>query len=656
VRRHSISLPVAAVIALIPPALFLWIVLSASPASAAGSVTFTVTSTLDEPDANTADLICRSASGACTLRAAIEQANRPGGVNPWTTATIVVPTGTYKLTRGQLDILATLMSLTVQGAGPTATIIDGNGQNPNCYPATALSCRIFDMRTGSTMIASGMTIRNGRAGIGESGHYHGGGIHNHGNLTLRNSIVSDNVVTAANWGGGGITNAGTGIAYLENVTISGNTSPASGGGIEDLGKFTLLNATLSGNVASTSGGGIYRNGSNTVTSYNYYVTLAGNSAPGGAAVTRQSGGIDFYASVFGTNPGSGGNCFGDISTTGRNVVSDETCAFFGTGDRGGVDPLLGPLQDNGGGLPTHLPAPGSPALDTHTQPNGLCSVVADQRGFARPQGAACDSGAAELRVLNVGLTAGSGGKATGGGQYREGSTATLTATPDAGQRFVGWTINGTAAGSANPLVLPVDRTYTVVANFGAAPPPPGPVPSFTDVSVGYWAHDQIIAFAQRGITTGCGGTEFCPERGVTRAEMAVFLDRTLGYRTPPAPGAQRFADVPPDYWAYAFIDQFAQLGITTGCGPGEFCPDRGVTRAEMAAFLIRALERDQRIPATPTFADVPADHPQFGYIEALVNLGVTTGCGEDGQGRKLYCPDRGVTRAEMAVFIIRAYP
>lgn len=148
---------------------------------------------------------------------------------------------------------------------------------------------------------------------------------------------------------------------------------------------------------------------------------------------------------------------------------------------------------------------------------------------------------------------------------------------------------------------------------------------------------------------------------MTRAEMAVFLDRTLGYGTPPTPTGQTFADVPPSYWAYAYIEQFATLGITTGCGTDHqgqrfYCPERGVTRAEMAAFLIRALGQAQVTPGTATFADVPTTHPQYGYIEALVKLGVTTGCGANDRGQRLYCPERGVNRAEMAVFITRAFP
>jgi hypothetical protein len=108
----------------------------------------------------------------------------------------------------------------------------------------------------------------------------------------------------------------------------------------------------------------------------------------------------------------------------------------------------------------------------------------------------------------------------------------------------------------------------------------------------YWASTPIERFASRRITTGCGADDvgrrlFCPDRNVTRAEMAVFLSRALGHTAPPTRTPPTFADVPADYWAYDFIEQFAQLGITTGCGTDNsgrqlYCPDRNVTRAEMA--------------------------------------------------------------------------
>jgi hypothetical protein len=123
--------------------------------------------------------------------------------------------------------------------------------------------------------------------------------------------------------------------------------------------------------------------------------------------------------------------------------------------------------------------------------------------------------------------------------------------------------------------------------------------------------------------------------------------------------ATRFADVPTSYWAYAQIESFAAKGRTTGCGDDAqgrrlYCPDSDVTRAEMAVFITRTLGQDQ-VPATgQTFADVPPTYWAYQQIERFAQLGITTGCGTDDQGRRLYCPDSDVTRAEMAVFITRA--
>jgi hypothetical protein len=216
----------------------------------------------------------------------------------------------------------------------------------------------------------------------------------------------------------------------------------------------------------------------------------------------------------------------------------------------------------------------------------------------------------------------------------------------------------------------MDSDHTVAAMFvptspASAPPtptPPAPAPSFADVPTSYWAYTSIAQFAQRGITTGCDTGLYCPDRNVTRAEMAVFLDRALGHASPPPPTTPTFADVPQGYWAYAYIEEFAQLGITTGCGTNDagqrlFCPDRNVTRAEMAVFLDRAKGYgNPTAPASATFSDVPASYWAYVSVEQFAQLGITTGCGTDAQGRRLYCPDRNVTRAEMAVFVIRAFP
>ncbi len=207
-----------------------------------------------------------------------------------------------------------------------------------------------------------------------------------------------------------------------------------------------------------------------------------------------------------------------------------------------------------------------------------------------------------------------------------------------------------AAGNAHSLTL-------VVIDPGSR---------FADVPTSYWAYEQIEAFAGRGITNGCGKNTlgqalYCPDRGVTRAEMATFLTRNLGYDKQSPPSTPTFADVPANYWAYGQIEAFAVLGITQGCGRNAqgqllFCPDRGVTRAEMAVFIDRAQDQTELRSASATFADVPPSYWAYGWIERFYTLGITTGCSTSSTGQRFFCPDRGVTRAEMAVFLIRAYP
>jgi len=127
--------------------------------------------------------------------------------------------------------------------------------------------------------------------------------------------------------------------------------------------------------------------------------------------------------------------------------------------------------------------------------------------------------------------------------------------------------------------------------FGYTPPAVGTSTGFADVDTSYWAAAWIKQLAAEGITTGCGGGNYCPDINVTRDEMAKFLLVALhgsGY-TPPTVGMSTgFTDVATDYWAAAWIKQLAAEGITTGCGGGNYCPNGNVTRAEMAKFLVDA--------------------------------------------------------------------
>jgi len=188
--------------------------------------------------------------------------------------------------------------------------------------------------------------------------------------------------------------------------------------------------------------------------------------------------------------------------------------------------------------------------------------------------------------------------------------------------------------------------------------PPSAAPNvFQDVPQGYWAVAWINELYAEGITGGCGinPLRFCPEENVTRAQMAVFILRAIhgSAYTPPAP-AVVFSDVPSTYWANAWVNQLYAEGITGGCAanPLRFCPDLIVTRAQMAVFLLRAMNGPTFTPPTVAdiFSDVPSNYWARDWINQLYAEGITGGCGAN---PLRFCPDDFVNRAQMAVFLLR---
>lgn len=151
---------------------------------------------------------------------------------------------------------------------------------------------------------------------------------------------------------------------------------------------------------------------------------------------------------------------------------------------------------------------------------------------------------------------------------------------------------------------------------------------FMDVPPAHLFYTEISKIYARGITVGCTGTTFCPDDPVTREQMAAFIIRALGDFNPPTPAQQRFGDVPPANSFYAFIDEMAVRQITVGCGGGNYCPASPVTREQMAAFIIRALgEFNPPPPASQRFLDVPPSNPFYDFIDRMAVLNITLGCG-----------------------------
>ncbi len=178
--------------------------------------------------------------------------------------------------------------------------------------------------------------------------------------------------------------------------------------------------------------------------------------------------------------------------------------------------------------------------------------------------------------------------------------------------------------------------------------------TFGDVASDYWAYAFIETIAANGITSGCGNGNYCPSDSVSRAQMAVFLERGMrgSSFSPPAASGTIFLDVDSNDFAASFIEQLFNDGITSGCGNGNYCPDATVTRDQMAVFLLRAKYGSGYSPPAPTglFSDVPANYWAAAWIEQLAAEGITAGCGGGN-----FCPGVDVTRDQMAVFLVRTF-
>jgi hypothetical protein len=301
----------------------------------------------------------------------------------------------------------------ITGASDNTTVIDGGAVD-----------RVITISSGAQVTLSRFTIQNGHAFLGagikndgtltlsnsivsgNSAVFGGGGIYNNARLTINNSTLSGNTASVYSYvaKGGGILNDGT--LTINNSTLSGNAAnsfyPAEGGGIYNSVSLTINNSSLSGNTASSTrpaqGGGIYNVGTLTISN----TTIAGNAATQGGNIYNHGSSLTFQNSIV-ANTASGGNCSGvAVTSNGYNLSSDGTCNFNNTGDLNNTNPILGPLQDNGGPTKTQALLFGSPAIDAGN-PGGCTDgqgrlLRTDQRGEPRPDHedtSGCDMGAYE---------------------------------------------------------------------------------------------------------------------------------------------------------------------------------------------------------------------------------------------------------------------
>ena len=241
-----------------------------------------------------------------------------------------------------------------------------------------------------------------------------------------------------------------------------------------------------------------------------------------------------------------------------------------------------------------------------------------------------------------------------GTEFAAGATVTIGGQPTTGVTVLdSSTINATTpalpAGTVNDLVVTnIDGTTGTLVK--------GWVSDFLDVPSNQQFYTFITTLVSNAITVGVGAGAYGVDQGTKRQQMAVFLlkaEHGLCYTPPPCVGT--FPDVPCSLTFAPWIEALAAEGITTGCGGGNFCPDAFVTRRQMAVFLLKTRYGSSYAPpdCTGLFGDVLCPSaPAVNFIEELYNEHVTGGCQAS---PLLYCPDGTSTRGQMAVFITKTF-
>jgi CSLREA domain-containing protein len=306
-------------------------------------------STFTDENGGGADCSLREAVLAANTDAAVGGCPAGGGAD-----TIALAGGTYTLSipvgapgdDGDLDVAG---PLAIRHDGVTPAVIDAGGID-----------RVIQVLATGTLTASGFTLRNGRTAQA------GAGIRNEGTLNLSDATVAANTSTGSF--GGGISDAGVATMSLTNVTVSGNRSESDGGGIDQGvgGVSNLKNLTVADNLTDISGdtgggGGIFNAGG----TVNLTNTLIARNRDNTSAPIEKS-------------PDCGGVA---LTSHRNNLIGDMSGCHFvaASGDLTNVNPLLGPLANNGGSTLTYALLARSPAINA----GGGSAAPADQRGVPR---------------------------------------------------------------------------------------------------------------------------------------------------------------------------------------------------------------------------------------------------------------------------------
>lgn len=267
-------------------------------------------------------------------------------------------------------------------------------------------------------------------------------------------------------------------------------------------------------------------------------------------------------------------------------------------------------------------------------------------------------GSTSVTTYSVAVEKAENGKTTvSGSTVAVGATVTITATPDKGYSLDGITAtdnNGKTikltkvSDSKYTFVMPAAKV-TIKPVFKAIPAEEeAETAVFADVPADAYYYNAVLWAAQKGITEGVTATAFCPEMDCTRAQMVAFLWRAVGSPEPTVKECP-FADVDLNSYYGKAVLWAVEKGITNGNSATVFAPNAACTRAQMVTFICR-LADGKPVGGTDSFGDVPQDAYYADAIRWAVETGITNGVDEN-----RFAPDSTCTRAAMVTFLYRYF-
>jgi len=638
-------------------------------------IAITIFSAVFVPIASAASIIVNTnldsstaGDGLCSLREAINNANldtdTTGGdctAGAPGTDTITFA-GDYTITL--TSALPTVTDgLVITGNGTANTIIQASTCNPITLPGscTPADWRVFTFTGGASTLEQ-MTIRHGNCtGSCAEKTFNGGNIYTSADLTLKAVNVESG--HAQVYGGGIFSDDDETLIIKNGSTVGGvgvgNRAVDEGGGVFiDIGHTTVDNSSISYNTAR-GGGGIYNASGQLDVKNNSLIHKNEAGSRGGGGILFDGDSEGQYTTI-------------SFSTVSNNISNGDYGAGIYASDDGGPDSLLtieystisGNVSetDEGGGVVTYGPTmviSHSAIVDNTSLEDGDAGIGAwapttitnsTISGNHAPNATDYDGGAAGLGVYSADVTLYNVTISNNSGGYVGGISD--------------WAYGGSTLNIYNSIIYgnygsdaPDCYNYTSVFSFQNEPSILGDDTHCTKTNDGsvLTTDPLLLALSDNGGPTKTQAIVGASSPAYNASGGSATSSDQRGY---PAVGtrdlgayeysSQIFLDVPPTHWAVNYVEAIYYAGLTSGYPDGTYRPENPVTRAEMAVFLLNGMGINAPpINGSHPFSDI-AGHWAEKYIEELYDQGITGGY-PDGT----YRPENLVTRAEMAVFLLK---